>query len=912
MKNKVFPSLMILGAIVLVFFVWNFIRPSETVDFSTQVKPILNKHCITCHGGVKKSGDFSLLFEEEAFAVTESGTPAIVPGSSARSPFIQRLHEQDPELRMPYQKPKLSAGEIELLTRWVDQGAKWGKHWAYSPVGKVEVPVVAQTAAMVGTGSDDFVRNDIDRFVLEKLNRNGLDPNPRADLNTLARRLSLDITGLPPDDALLGAFTNGRMAYETLVDTLLARSSYGEKWASWWLDQARYADTKGYEKDVGRSMWRYRDWVIRALNSDMPFDRFTTEQLAGDLLDDPTEDQLIATAFHRNTMNNDEGGTEDEEFRVAAVMDRVNTTFEVWQSTTIGCVQCHSHTYDPFKHREYYGLMAFFDNTRDEDTSEDEPNLKFYTEPQQGEIDQIYDWIRSQEDQGVAKAYRDFLKYSEPVYHAHLAKDYTNGNLADTKWIALRDNGSCHIKGVYTQGADFMYMRFSSGTEGTRMTIRRDNAQGEVLSRFTIGKTHGRVIQRFPFKKVDGKVDLYIEAHNDRIAPTSPTSYISWFAFLPEISGGKSGERDLLEGNFLELLNTDAPTVPIILENPDYLKRATQVFERGNWLMKTDTVGPGTPRSLNAWDPEWPRNRLGLSKWLVSRENPLTARTLVNRVWEQLFGRGIVATLEDMGSQSDPPSHPELLDWLALRLMDDHNWSIKALIRDIVLSGTYGQSSVNNAMLHNIDPENSLYARGPRTRLSAEQIRDQALAVSGLLSDRMYGPSVMPPQPEGIWQTVYNGGNWVESEGEDKYRRAVYTYLKRTSPYPSFLTFDAGSREVSTVKRTVTNTPLQALVTLNDPVYLEAAHHLAKYMATFPAADKGIQEGYKRALRSDLGEEKLAVLKELYQSSLSEFREKPGNIGELVPDSTEGSAELAALTIVANAIMNLDEFLTKS
>lgn len=910
MSRKIIIALF--SALVIIAVSWNLIKPSETVDFSTQIKPILNKHCITCHGGVKKSGDFSLLFEAEAFAVTESGTRAIVPGDASRSPFIQRLHEQDPELRMPYQKPALSQGEIDLLTKWVDQGAKWGRHWAYSPVAEVAVPAVVQTAGMSDASADAFVRNDIDRFVLRKLEENGLRPNPPADRNTLARRVSLDLTGLPPDDALLEGFATGKITYETMVDTLLARSSYGEKWASWWLDQARYADTKGYEKDMGRSMWHYRDWVIRALNDDMPFDRFTIEQLAGDLLEDPTRDQLIATAFHRNTMNNDEGGTDDEEFRVASVMDRVNTTFEVWQSTTIGCVQCHSHTYDPFKHREYYELMAFFDNTRDEDTSEDEPNLKLYTAPQQGEIDQIYDWIESQDGQKVAGAYRDFLEYTEPVYHAHLAKDYTNGNLADTKWLALRDNGSCYINDVYTQGGDYIYLRYSSSIDGTRMIVRRDNAQGEILSDFILGKTNGRGVHRFPFKKVDGKVDLYIEAHNDRIAPTSATSYISWIAFLPDIANGGLMDKGPLAENFMELLNTRTPSVPIIVENPHFMERSTQVFERGNWLMKTDTVRPGTPGSLNPWRPEWPRNRLGLSQWLVSRENPLTARTLVNRVWEQVFGRGIVATLEDMGSQSDPPSHPELLDWLSLRLMEGHGWSIKALVRDIVLSGTYRQSSVNNAMLYNMDPANSLYARGPRTRLSAEQIRDQALAVSGLLSDRMYGPSVMPPQPEGIWQTVYNGGNWVESQGEDRYRRAVYTYLKRTSPYPSFLTFDAGSREVSTVKRTVTNTPLQALVTLNDPVYLETAYHLAKYMATFPQADNSIREGYKRALKTDLADEKLAVLRKLYRSSLAEFGEGKGNAKEFLPEGAEGGAGIAALTVVANAIMNLDEFLTKS
>ncbi|MEZ4969667.1 MAG: DUF1553 domain-containing protein [Flavobacteriaceae bacterium] len=519
---------------------------------------------------------------------------------------------------------------------------------------------------------------------------------------------------------------------------------------------------------------------------------------------------------------------------------------------------------------------------------------------------------RQNETTEIAKAYSNFLQYSEPVYHAHLAKNYTNGNLADTKWLALRDNGSCYLPDVYTQGADHIYLKYSSGTDGTKVTIRKDNSDGEILAQFTTNKTKGREIQKFPFKKTTEKLNLYIETNNDRISPKTPTSYISWFAFLPEIKTGNNSEYSQIEDSFIKLVNTDTPTLPIIIENPDYLKRTTQVFERGNWLMKTDTVEPATPQSLNAWNDAWPKNRLGLSKWLVSKENPLTARTLVNRVWQQIFGRGIVASLEDMGSQSDPPSHPELLDWLALRFMNEHNWSIKALVKDIVMSGTYRQSSRNNAKLYNLDPENRLYARGPRIRLGAEQIRDQALFVSGLLSPKMYGPSVMPPQPDGIWQTVYNGGNWVESKGEDKYRKAVYTYLKRTSPYPSFLTFDAGSREVSTVRRTVTNTPLQALVTLNDPVYLETAYHLAKFMEQGNNVDASIKEGYRKAVLAEIGPEKLQALKELYNSSLSDFQEKPNNIKEFIPFETDTDANLAALTVVANAIMNLDEFLTKS
>nr|WP_262923124.1 PSD1 and planctomycete cytochrome C domain-containing protein [Arenibacter sp. N53] len=871
----------------------------------------MNKNCIVCHGGVKKSGGFSLLFQEEAFADTESGVPAIIPGNAAKSPFIQRLKEDDPELRMPYKKSKLSKEDIELLTKWVDQGAKWGKHWAYTLPEKVEIPEATQSAGISSNDSQGFIKNEIDHFILRTLENNDLEPSPAAEPNIIARRLAMDITGLPPDESIFNDFTSGKITYENMVDELLSRDAYGEKWASWWLDHARYADTKGYEKDMGRSMWQYRDWVIKALNNDMPYDQFTIEQLAGDLLPNPSADQLIATAFHRNTMNNDEGGTDDEEFRVASLIDRVNTTFEVWQSTTIGCVQCHSHTYDPFKNREYYNLMAFFNNTRDEDTSEDEPNLKFYNEEQQRKVTGIYDWISKNEKKEIAEAYNNFLQYSEPIYHAHSAKNYTNGNLADTKWLALRDNGSCYLNDVYTQGANYMYMKYSSGIDGTKVTIRRDHGEGEILAQFTTNKTNGRVIQKFPFKQSNEKLNLYIEANNDKISPKSPTSYISWFAFLPEIKADNNGYTQMDE-NFMQMLNTNTPTLPIIVENPDYQQRTTQVFERGNWLMKTDTVQPATPKSLNAWNDAWPKNRLGFSKWIVSKENPLTARTLVNRVWQQIYGRGIVASLEDMGSQSDPPTHPELLDWLSLRLMNEHNWSIKALVKDIVMSGTYRQSSKNNAKLYNLDPENRLYARGPRMRLGAEQIRDQALAVSGLLSTKMYGPSVMPPQPEGIWQTVYNGGNWVESLGEDKYRKALYTYLKRTSPYPSFLTFDAGSREVSTVRRTVTNTPLQALVTLNDPVYLETAYHLAKFMGQGNNVDTSIRQGYKKAVLVDISDEKLSALRELYNVSLSDFKDKPKNIKEFIPFETDANANLAALTVVANAIMNLDEFLTKS
>lgn len=910
MKKKIFTGVIATTAIALLTVLWNSLQSHKRVDFSTQIKPILNNKCITCHGGVKQNGGFSLLFQEDVFAKTKSGKPAIIPGDAANSELIKRIKEDDPELRMPYEKPKLSKEEIELLTQWINEGAEWGKHWAYSLPDKVMVPSVTAEAGFSVDETSSFVQNDIDHFILPRLESEELHPNPPADPNVIARRLALDLTGLPPDQELFDAFTQGRISYETMVDTLLASPAYGEKWASWWLDLARYADTKGYEKDQGRTMWRYRDWVIKAFNQDMPYDQFTVEQLAGDLLPNPSADQLIATAFHRNTMNNDEGGTEDEEFRVATVIDRTNTTFEVWESTTMGCVQCHSHPYDPFRHEDYYRAMAFFNNSRDEDTPTEDPNLRFYNKEQQEKANAVNRWVLQHGSEALARKYSDFISFMEPKYQAHNCTNFVNGELADTKWLALWDDGSCTLKNVNTQGAGYMYMNYRADIDGTRMTIRKNDAHGEILAQFNIDKTKTN-IRKIPFKKVNGNINLYFEANNDLIPKQTSTSFITWVAFLEDMPGSDQNGYETANTTFLDLLNDHTPELPIMVDNKPYMARTTQVFERGNWLAKGDTVKPGTPPVLNAWDTNWPENRYGLSQWIVSKENPLTARTLVNRVWDQLFGRGIVATIEDMGTQSDPPTHPELLDWLALQFMNEDDWSIKALIKEIVMSGTYRQSSENSPELYQRDPQNELYARGPRLRLTAEQIRDQALAVSGLLSVKMYGPGVMPPQPEGIWQSVYSNEKWTESEGEDKYRRAVYTYLKRTSPYPSFITFDAGSREVCTIKRTVTNTPLQALVTLNDPVYMEAAYHLAKTMEDVDV-EIGISKGYEKATFSKIDPEKLKALKELYDKSLIEFEQEENNGQNFLGIAEKSSPELAALTVVASAIMNLDEFLSKA
>jgi hypothetical protein len=896
----------VVGTALVAFF---FFGHEKEVDFSTEIKPLLNKYCITCHGGVKQSGGFSILFEEEAFALNESGLPAIVPGSPNASELIKRVTHSDPELRMPYEREPLSQEEIDLLKTWIKQGAKWGKHWAYETVKKQEIPAPVQTAGM-GSGSLPSKLSPIDHYVREKLEQNGLSMSPQEQPMRLLRRVSMDLTGLPPSESLVSDFSSERITYEQAVDQLLDSDAYGEKWATWWLDLARYADTKGYERDMSRTMWPYRDWVIRAFNADKPFDEFTIEQLAGDLLPHPTQDQLTATAFHRNTMNNDEGGTEDEEFRVAALIDRVNTTYEVFQSTTMACVQCHSHTYDPIRHEEFYQSAAFFNNTRDEDTHDEEPKLRFYEEEQQGQIDALLSWVKENEGERAATMRSDFLKFYEPKYAAHLATDFDKSELIDTKWLGLWSGGSAVYKNIDTQGSDQLLMSYRTGLDGTKVTIRKGNAEGEILAAFVMNKTQGDIVREIPFKVLTDVVDLYIEAYNPKAEPQQNTSTIVWFAFVPSLKGKEKAGFAQAQDNWQELLKFRGTTLPILVENPPYMVRKTNVFERGNWMVLGNEVTPKTPNELGGWQKEWPSNRLGFSYWLTSPENPLTARTLVNRIWDQLFGRGIVATLEDMGSQSEPPTHPELLDYLAWKTMNDYEWSMKSLIREIVTSATYQQSSIVSATAFQRDPDNRWYARGPKFRLSAEQIRDQALTAAGLLSDKMYGPSVKPPQPEGIWQTVYNGESWTESKGEDKYRRGIYTFMKRTSPYPSFITFDAASREVCVGKRLITNTPLQALATLNDPVFLEAAKKLGKnsWEKSFGDAERAIALAYERLVFYPISEGKKKTLLELYDSAKTEFSNDSTALREFHGDATP---EVAAMGVVANAMMNLDEFLTK-
>ncbi|WP_315820262.1 DUF1549 domain-containing protein [Paraflavitalea speifideaquila] len=468
-------TLLVIAVLLAAVLVFTFSTRSHTIDFNTEVKPIINKKCISCHGGVKRQGGFSLLFRSEALANTESGKPAIIPGRPDESDMIRRLTLKDPEERMPYKHEPLTEDEIKVLTAWVKQGAVWGDHWAYVPVKETPVPATANASA----------RNEIDHFIYEKLEEAKLKPSPEADKATLLRRVSLDLTGMPVSDVEAQRFLKSTApnAYEQLVDTLLASPRFGEKWAAVWLDLARYSDTKGYERDAGRNIWRYRDWLIQAFNEDKPYNVFLTEQLAGDLLPDPSDAQFIATAFHRNTMTNDEGGTDNEEFRTAAVLDRVNATWEGLMGTTFACVQCHSHPYDPFTHDEYYKFMAFFNDTRDEDTYEDYPLLRHFTDSMKQELVTMVNYATRYSTKEVAREWELFVKTWEPSIHSLTADVIANSALADTKWLTCRNNGIARLNQVDLQDKTQLILRYSTGLADGVLNLRLDSATGPIIKR---------------------------------------------------------------------------------------------------------------------------------------------------------------------------------------------------------------------------------------------------------------------------------------------------------------------------------------------------------------------------------------------------------------------------------------------
>lgn len=905
-------GLLLIAGVYLIFFT------RKPVNYSTDVKPIINQKCISCHGGVKKKGGFSLLFRDEALAATASGKPAIIPGDAANSDMIKRLYHDDPEERMPYREEPLSKEEKDILTRWIDEGARFETHWSYLPVTKPALPKSGLLSLFSGKYD-----NDIDRFIDEKLEEIDLERADEADKRTLLRRVSLDLIGMPAPDSIAKQFLKDEnpAAYSILVDNLLALPAYGERWTALWMDLARYADTKGYERDYIRSIWRYRDWLIKAFNQDMPYNQFITEQIAGDLLPGATDEQLIATAFHRNTMTNDEGGTDNEEFRTAAVIDRVNTTWETLMGTSFACVQCHSHPYDPFKHEDYYRFMAYFNNSRDEDTYDEYPLLREFRNKSALQFDSLTNWLSTKLTTNEHKQfYNQLIRTGHSCVNSIQADSLVNAALEDTKFLRLRKSAVARFKQMDFNGYKELIIRFRSPVDKGRLTIHADSLQTVPIATAQLSKTKGgwHLISIPVSPNFSGVHDLFFSYSSPLLKDVNDNGIvIDWFTAIPAFPDKENATGKYYHALFTGLLNDpDAEKTPVMLDNPSYMKRKTYVFERGNWLLKTNEVEPGLPEIFTQETAKKTRNRLELTRWMTDKKNPLTARTMVNRLWEQLFGQGLVETLEDLGSQGATPSHKDLLDFLSYNFMDEDNWSIKKTLKRIVTSETYKQSSVVSKDAMKKDPLNKFYARAPRVRLSAEQIRDQALVICGTLSNKMYGPSVMPYQPEGIWKSPYDERKWVQSQGEDQYRRSIYTYWKRTSPYPSMVNFDGTAREVCLTRRIRTNTPLQALTILNDSTYWDLSVKLAKGIMKDKNADirQKISKAYEMATGQPITSQKVIVLDDLYTQSLKKLGNDQERIKKMMSDSLykKEDRQLAAMSMVTNAILNLDEVITKN
>jgi hypothetical protein len=815
------------------------VDPLGKVDYQREIRPILAKNCLACHGQdeAKRAKGLRLDRRDSAVNPLKNGDLAIVPGDPDSSELILRVSEEDDTLRMPPKKAgsRLAPNEIRVLSRWIAQGAEYTPHWAFTAPKSKPIPKVADRS---------WPRNGIDFWILDRLRRERLGPSREASRPMLFRRLSLDLRGLPPTLEEVDQFVTDQEggAYERAVDRLLADPAFGERWARMWLDQARYADSAGYGSDPLRpSAWRYRDWVIGAFNQNRPFDQFTLWQIAGDLLADSTQEMKVATAFHRNTMTNTEGGTDDEEFRVAAVKDRVDTTMQVWMGLTMGCAKCHSHKFDPITHEDYYKFYAIFNQTADADRPDESPVL---AAPSQGisaelkRIDVLLTGVRNE----------------LAVAAAGLAS-------AQAKWEAsLYPSSSAARKDVPKNVLDAVGVP----------SAKRTKPQHELVAR-----------------------------HFASIAP--------------ELKPLR--ERILA----LEKSRPAIPSLPVMAELPAAQRRVSRILRKGNFLDPGAVVEPGVPGSLHGAPPGAPVDRLGLARWLVDRENPLTARVAVNRLWAQIFSTGLVETEEDFGTQGEPPSHPELLDWLAI-FYQDSGWDTKRLLRLIVTSATYRQSSQTTPILLERDPRNRLLARAPRMRLEAEMVRDQAMALSGLLTRKLGGPSVFPPQPDGLWQAAFNGERtWATSLGAERYRRGLYTFWRRTVPYPSMATFDAPSREICAIKRVRTNTPLQSFVTLNDPAYVEAAQALARRIVREGGLEVSgrVKFGLELCLCRPAQSQQVELLAGLYDVEFRRYLMDAQAATDLAGQASGANpprksvAELAAWTTIANVLLNLDGVLTK-
>ena len=821
----------------------------DPVDFSRDILPILSDNCFHCHGPDPKHREAELRLDDRDDALKHK---AFVPGKSAESELVKRLKSHDPDEQMPPPKShrKVDAAQIALITRWIDEGAPWGKHWAFVAPKSPALPVIDPKSPLAG-----WARTPIDRFILARLVKENLRPSPEAPKATLLRRVYLDLVGLPPTPAEVQAYLldNSPDAYEKAVDRLLASPRYGERWAWEWLDAARYADTNGYQGDPERTMWPWRDWVVKALNDNMPYDRFTVEQLAGDLLPNATLEQKIATGFNRNHMFNGEGGRIAEETRVENVMDRAETLGVVWLGLTVGCARCHDHKFDPLTNREYYSLYAYFNNTSETGGASGGGRS--------GQISPIVDFATPADLEAAAAAATAVAKIAADV-----------GKMEDT--LFPREKGQ--TAGKSAKAADL---------------------SGNVLS----------ALNSDPAKRGADAIREMAAFYKDK-EPAYGKLLASHKAAVDE--------RDRLASR--------VPRVMVMDEQPK--PRDTFMLEKGAYDKPGAKVTATTPAFLPALPKDAPANRLALAKWLVDANHPLTSRVTVNRVWQTFFGTGLVKTTDDFGVQGEKPSHPELLDWLAVDFMTS-KWDVKRLHKLIVTSAAYRQDSRVNAALIERDPENRLLARGPRFRMPSWMLRDQALAASGLIVEKLGGPSVKPYQPAGIWEeATFGKKSYVQDHGEALYRRSLYIFWRRIVGPTSF--FDVAARQVCTVKTPRTNTPLHALATLNDPTYVEAAralaeqamHETATPSATSTAkttADERITAAFRRAVLRAPTADELRILTKTLNQLRAEFAADPSaadkllKVGESPRDAKLDPIEHAALSSLCAMILNLDETLTK-
>ncbi len=1004
-----------------------------TVDFVRQIKPLLQKRCVECHGAETQEGGLRLDVRSVALEGGDSGY-AIVPGRSADGALIERVTSNDPELRMPPEGDRLTEAEVALLKRWIEQGADWpvsaddvtggNDHWAYQPVTSPQPPL-----------KETGLSHPIDAFVRARLKAAGMSPSPEADRYTLVRRLYLDLLGLPPSIEEVDAFVNDSSpdAYGKLVDQLLQSPHFGERWGRHWLDLARYADSDGYEKDRSRpNAWRWRDWVIDAVNRDMPFDQFTIEQLAGDLLPNASDMQRLATAFHRQTLTNTEGGTDQEQFRVEACFDRVETTGTVWLGLTLTCARCHSHKYDAISQREYYRLFAFFNNGDETNTDvpiSDEALAKYKADHAawdgklktlQGEFDTAkaklapelanweaafqtqltatdrppVEWRLLQFDELRADSKAKFIRQDDGSYlvegptpdkdgytlelllpefdldapisglkietipddrlpskgagrmqngnfvlsdlrvYAGEAEKLTeknaiaigtatadfsqdkfppenafDGDKAKTGWAVSPEMTKAHV-------AEFLFASPLEATEQTRFQIVLDQQYGgqHTIGRFRISLRLGTE----PRDGIPADILTVLNVSASQRNEDQATRLTDWFATRHE-----STARLLASIEEQKVAEPKRPYMQVrVVTQRASNPRQTYVFRRGEFLepLKDREIIPASLTVLPELRPRdsGTRDRLDFARWLVSQENPLTPRVTVNHVWKHLFGRGIVPTVNDFGVRGERPTHPLLLDWLASEFRSTLKWSRKELIRLIVTSATYRQSSNHRDDLLTKDPTNELLGRQNRLRTEAEIVRDLGLSVSGLLSSKIGGPSVFPPLPPGVAELSYAGNfKWQDSKGEDRYRRGMYTFFKRTSPHPNLVSFDCPDANTTCSQRQASNTPLQALVLLNNEVFTEVAHAFSRRLITEAdgADDERLRQAFRLCVARNPADSELDELVSLLHSARDWYKSHDEDSKQLAgnqsPDGVT-AAEYAAWVATSRILLNLDEFITRN